>query len=90
MFREREMRETLMCEREKCIDRLRHMGTWPATQACALTGNRTCNISVHRPVLSSLSYTNQGSFMFRGFYTMYYKCYHFIINFSFFFGDWTS
>ena len=25
------------------------LGTWPATQACALTGNRTCNPLVHMP-----------------------------------------
>ena len=33
-----------------------------ATQACALTGNRTCNLVVHRPVLSPLSHTSQGWF----------------------------
>ena len=36
-----------------------HLGTWPATQACALTGNRTGNPLVCRPVLSPLSYTMQ-------------------------------
>ena len=35
------------------------LGSWPATQACALTGNRTGNPLVHRPVLSPLSYTSQ-------------------------------
>ena len=34
-------------------------GTWPATQACALTGDRT---SVCRPALSPLSHTGQGMF----------------------------
>ena len=27
-------------------------GTWPATQACALTGNRTGDPLIHRPALS--------------------------------------
>ncbi|KAF6119697.1 hypothetical protein HJG60_010145 [Phyllostomus discolor] len=39
-------------------------GTWPATQACALTGNRTGDPSVHRPTLSPLSHTSQGSPVF--------------------------
>ena len=36
------------------------LGTWPTTQACALTGNRTSNPLVLRPVLNPLSYTSQG------------------------------
>ena len=28
------------------------LGTWPATQACALTGNRTGDPSVRRPALN--------------------------------------
>ena len=36
------------------------LGTWPATQACALTGNRTGNPLIYRPMLSPLSYTSQG------------------------------
>ena len=36
------------------------LGTWPATQACALTGNRTGDPLVHRPVLTPLSHTSQG------------------------------
>ena len=36
------------------------LGTWPAIQARAPTGNRTGNILVHRPVLSPLSHTSQG------------------------------
>ena len=35
-------------------------GTWPATQACALTRNRTSNFLVHRPVCNPLSHTSQG------------------------------
>ena len=34
--------------------------TWPATQACALTGNQTGDPLVHRPALSLLSHTSQG------------------------------
>ena len=34
---------------------------WPATQACALTGNRTSDLLVCRPVLNPLSHTRQGS-----------------------------
>ena len=36
------------------------LGTWPATQECAQTGNRTGNFLVHRPVLNPLSHTSQG------------------------------
>ena len=35
-------------------------GTWPATQACALTGNRTGYPLVCRPALNPLSHTSQG------------------------------
>ena len=40
------------------------LGTWPTTQACALTGNRTSNPSVHRPTLNPLSYTSQDIILF--------------------------
>ena len=33
-----------------------------AHHACAVTGNWTCNLLVHRPVLNPLSHTGQGSF----------------------------
>ena len=36
------------------------LGTWPTTQACALSGNRTGNPLVHWPALSPLSPTSQG------------------------------
>ena len=36
------------------------LGTSPATQACALAGNRTDDPLVLRPTLSPLSYTSQG------------------------------
>ena len=34
--------------------------TWPATQACALAGNGTCDSLVRRLVLDPLSHTSQG------------------------------
>ena len=37
------------------------LGTWPATQAFALIGNRTGDPLVRRPVLNPLSHTRQGS-----------------------------
>ena len=37
------------------------LGTWPATQACTLTGNQTSDLPVHRPVLIPLSHTSQDS-----------------------------
>ena len=36
-------------------------GTWPITQACALTGKQTSNPLVHRLALNPLSHTSQGS-----------------------------
>ena len=39
------------------------LGTWPTTQACALTGNRTGNPLVCGPALNPLSYTGQGRFL---------------------------
>ena len=36
------------------------LGTWPTTQACALTGNRTSDPLLHKPVLNPLSHTSQG------------------------------
>ena len=37
-----------------------HLGTWSVTQACALMGNRTSNLPVHKLVLNPLSHTSQG------------------------------
>ena len=36
------------------------LGTWPATQACVLTGNGTSDLSIRRQVLNLLSHTSQG------------------------------
>ena len=52
-------------EREKNINvwlPLAHpqLGTSPATQACALTGNRTSNPLVHRLAPNPLSHTSEG------------------------------
>ena len=56
-------RETSMCKRS--INQLLLTrpapGTWPETQACALTGNQTGNLLVHRLALNPLSHTSQGS-----------------------------
>ena len=38
------------------------LGTWPATQACALSGNRTRHSLVRRLALSPLSHTSQGRY----------------------------
>ena len=68
IFREREREggreeeKTAMCERY--IDYLSlarpQMGTRSATQACALTGNRTSDLLVCRLALNPLSYSSQG------------------------------
>ena len=42
---------------------LPQLGTWPATQACALTGNQTGDPLVHRLVLNPLSHTSWGQFL---------------------------
>ena len=53
--------------RERNIDNINglslshpQLGTWPATQACALTGNRTNSLSVFRLAFNPLSHTSQG------------------------------
>ena len=38
------------------------LGTWTATQPCALTGNQTCDLSVCRPMLNPLSHPSKGHF----------------------------
>ena len=81
-------RETSMCERY--IDQLPlvppQLGTWPATQACALTGNWTGDLLVLRPVLNPLSYTSQGSkyplFIFIFWYAVIFKKAIKLITFS--------
>ena len=55
-----------MCE--KNINRLSltspQLGTWPKTEACALFGNYTGVLSIHKPVLNPLSYTSHGYLTF--------------------------
>ena len=36
------------------------LGTWPATQACTLTGNQTSDPLLHSLALNPLSHTSQG------------------------------
>ena len=60
-----ERREGREKERERNINMelpLMHplLETWPATQACALAGNRIGDPLVHRPTLNPWSYTSQG------------------------------
>ena len=61
------MRETLMCE--KYVDGLPlahpQLGTWPATQPNALTGNQTGDPLVLRLALNPPHHTSQG---YRDFY----------------------
>ena len=40
------------------------LGTWPAIQACALTGNQTGNLLACRPALNLLSHISQGAALF--------------------------
>ena len=51
-------------ERERNINWLPlippQLGTWPITQACALTGNQTGDLSVCRTMPTLLSHTSQG------------------------------
>ena len=44
-----------------CLSSTPLLGTWPATQACALMGNQTGDPLVRRPALNPLSHTSQGS-----------------------------
>ena len=45
------------------------LGTWPTTQACALTGNPTRDLPVGGRVLNPLSHTNQGAGFFSHLFT---------------------
>ena len=49
------------------------LGTWPATQACALTGNQTDDPLVHRPELNPLSHTTR-AWMSKSFLRESAKC----------------
>ena len=62
------------------------LGTWPATQACALPGNRTCDPLIHRPAFNP---ARAVSFLiYRGgegerLCTMFHVLYRYIHNQSF-------
>ena len=60
--KEKRGRETFVCK--KYIDQLPlacpQLGTWSATQACALTGSWTGNLLVCRTMPNPLSHTSQG------------------------------
>ena len=45
-----------------CLLHAPHQGTWPTTQACALTGNQTNDPLVCRPALNPLSHTSRDLF----------------------------
>ena len=45
--------------------------TWPATQACALTGNRTSHPLVRRWAINPLSHTSQGNYLSFSFFWSY-------------------
>ena len=68
IFRERgkegKKGEKLRCVLEKHLSVLtRHqLGTWPTTQACAVTVNRTNDLSVLTPALNLLSHSSQDPF----------------------------
>ena len=51
-------------EKHQCVvaSRTPLLGTWPTTQACALTRNQTSDPLVCRPALNPLSRTSQGQF----------------------------
>ena len=59
---ERERKGGRKKEREMFINVWENPGTWPATQACALTGNQTLNLSVYRPMLNPLNHTSKANF----------------------------
>ena len=67
LFLEREGKGGKEGEEHQCVvDLVRPLlGTWPSTQACALTGNQTGELLVLRAALSPLSYTSQGLSQFK-------------------------
>ena len=62
IFRERRREGERWGGKHQCVVALVHplLGTWPATQACALAGNRTNDPLFCRPALNPLSHTSQG------------------------------
>ena len=60
------------------------LGTWPAAQACALTGNRTRGPLVRSLALNPLSHTTQGSILVFCWWWLVYL-FLFFVGFFFFF-----
>ena len=66
MFREKRMEGEREGEKHQCVVASQApppLRAWPATQARTLTGNRTSDPPVHKPVLNPLSHTSQGEFI---------------------------
>ena len=79
MFREREGREKEKARNTNVWLPLTRppLGTWLAAQARALTGTRTSDLSVHRPVLNPLSHTSQGRiFKCKHLKQLYVRCFY--------------
>ena len=75
--RERSMlRETLI----GCLSHAPQPGTWPATHACALMGNRTGNPLVCRLALSLLSHASQGPLWPFNVYRIYNDVFSLILD----------
>ena len=61
VFRERGREGERKEEKHQCVIASGpKLGTCPATQACALTGNQTGDPLILRPLLNPLSYISQG------------------------------
>ena len=55
-----------------CLPLIRpQLGTWPATQACAMTGNQTDDLFVLRLALKSRSHTSQAYFIKKKFLNLF-------------------
>ena len=64
IFRERGMEGEREGEKHQCVVAscvCPQLGTWPATQACTLTGNKTRDPLVPRLALNPLSHISQGA-----------------------------
>ena len=55
------------------------LGTWPTTQACALTGNQTHHPLGHRPAFNPLSHTSQAE---RYIFKLFPLCSDYRISFN--------
>ena len=84
IFRERGEKEK---EKERNIHWLplahSQLGTWPATQACALPENETSKLLVRRPMFDPLSHTNQGIKMTISLMFLFYLLFFYLKNLIF-------